>query len=148
MGSSPDSSYFWTSWLSYCRSVNINLGIISGSMTCLPIFYQKSSLIKFGLSTLTSLRSKILKRSKRSDSGNSFKTPSASSGGFHEIPHKKESNTDLNDILIHSSSGNLGYNLHTDCIDDQHTFSKPAGIIKTNEYIVSSEKADRRPGEV
>ena len=117
-------------------------------MTCLPIFYQKSSLIELGLSTLTSLRSKILNKSKNSDLGSSFKILSTSSGGFHEISHKKKNDIDSNDICIHSSSENPGYNLHIGCIDDQNGFSKPAGIIKTNEYIVFSEKTDRRPGEV
>ena len=132
------------------RSVETNMGIISGALTCLPIFYQKSHLKEFGLSTLASLKSSIFSRSKNSTLGSFPKTPSANSGGSHESPHKnKESDTDSNEILIPSSLENQSHNLGPGYVDQfRDDLSKSGGILKTNGYMVSSEKAHHSPGEV
>lgn len=98
-----------------------------------------------------SLRSRISYKSRVSQLGSSSKAPSESSGGFREISSdNKKGPHDSNDILIPSSSENRMHNLdpcsHDDGFDNSR--SKYAGIVKTDEYMVISEKAHPDPKEV
>lgn len=152
----------------YHRCVETNLGIISGAMLCLPVFYRESHLLASLKSRLLSSRlsnqssSRIRSPKKSSDHGESLSlaSRSVSSGGFpdHETPQKKEGRRggpDVNDssndniLLPYSSSlsedqshNHPSYpnNNHNSSNSDKHP-NNSEGIVKTNEYIVISEQA-------
>ncbi|KAF6226143.1 hypothetical protein HO133_009009 [Letharia lupina] len=129
-----DSTY-QGAYISIFTAVEMNTGIIAGSLTTLPTFLKKSGIASFNLSTLESLRTQLFTRSKDPlDDG------STKSNTFSKNPFKKS------DMHLHGDNyiklgkikvTSLDKPQHNASQNDVETDHSNEGIFRTDEFDVA-----------
>lgn len=85
-------------------AVEINTGIIAAALTTLPVFLSRSGAVSFGKSALSSIRSRLLSRSKTSLSSNK----STGLGSKFKVHNKEGSYVELDKVAPWQVGGKEG----------------------------------------
>ena len=146
----------------YHRCVERNLGIISGAMLCLPVFYRKSHLKEFSLSTMAALKSRLLssrlsnrsksrsRSSKKSfDHGGSppITSPSVSSGGFdkHDSPQTKKGSGGGGGLNVNGSQNDIVLLPYSSSLSEDQSHNHPSYSNKNNNKSNSNKNNKNSP---